>query len=45
MVQTYFECEPFRPEQTKGRDDLILAYRVVKQKKKTGPISLDDFDF
>ena len=45
LVQDYFECEAFTPEKTKGRDDLTLAYRVLKQKKKTGPISLDDFEF
>lgn len=45
LVQEYFECEAFKPEKTKGRDDLTLAYRVLKQKKATGPISLDDFDF
>ena len=45
LVQDYFECEAFTPDKPKGRDDLTLAYRVLKMKKKTGPISLDDFEF
>lgn len=44
LVQEYFECEPFTPEKTKGRDDLKVAYRVIRLKKSTGPISLDDFE-
>lgn len=45
LVQEFFDCEAFVPEKTKGRDDLTVAYRVLRQKKPSGPISLDDFDF
>jgi PAS domain S-box-containing protein len=45
LVQEFFECEAFTPEKTKGRTDLTVAYRVVKQKRPTGPVSLDDFEF
>ena len=45
MIKEYFECESFVPEKTKGRDDLTIAYRVLRQRKPSGPISLDDFDF
>ena len=45
LVKEYFECEAFAPEKTKGRTDLTVAYRILKQKKPTGPVSLDDFEF
>jgi adenylate cyclase len=45
MVKGFFECEAFTPEKTKGRSDLTIAYRVLRQTKPTGPVSLDDFDF
>ncbi len=45
LVQENFECEAFVPEKTKGRSDITIAYRVLKQKKAIGQISLDDFEF
>ena len=44
LVKEYFACEAFTPEKTKGHD-LPIAYRVLRQTKPTGPVSLDDFDF
>ncbi|MBZ0291285.1 MAG: GAF domain-containing protein [Anaerolineae bacterium] len=43
LVESHYECEPFAPEKTKGRDDLTLAYRVIKRKQGTSPLTLDDF--
>jgi adenylate cyclase len=45
LVSDFFLCEEFVPEKTKGRTDLTAAYRVLRQKKPTGPVSLDDFAF
>lgn len=45
QVCDHFGCEAFVPEKTKGRSDLTIAYRVLRQKKPTGPVSLDDFEF
>jgi adenylate cyclase len=45
LVNDLFLCEEFVPEKTKGRADLTVAYRVLRQKKPTGPVSLDDFEF
>ncbi len=45
LVRDQFGCEAFTPEKTKGRSDLTIAYRVLRQKKPTGPVSLDDFEF
>ena len=45
LVWDFFLCEEFVPERTKGRSDLKVAYRVIRQKKPTGPVSLDDFAF
>jgi adenylate cyclase len=44
MVKDYFECEAFTPGKTKGRSDLSVAYRVIKQTKAIA-VSLDDFEF
>ncbi len=44
MVKEFFACEAFTPENPKGFD-LPVAYRVLRQTKPTGPVSLDDFDF
>lgn len=43
LVKDQFECEPYTPTKVKGRTDLTLAYKVLKRKKVTGGISLDDF--
>ncbi|MBZ0302892.1 MAG: adenylate/guanylate cyclase domain-containing protein, partial [Anaerolineae bacterium] len=45
QVRDFYLCEAFVPEKVKGRHDLKVAYRVLKQKKPTGPVSLDDFEF
>lgn len=45
LVNDLFLCEEFVPEKTKGRTDLTVAYRVLRQKKPTGPVTLDDFEF
>ncbi|MAS37693.1 MAG: hypothetical protein CL610_27100 [Anaerolineaceae bacterium] len=45
QIYDVFLCEPVVLEKTKGRTDLPEAYRVIRQKKPTGPVSLDDFQF
>jgi adenylate cyclase len=42
-VEEYFECAPFVPDKTKGRSDLTIAYKVIKRKHITAPLTLDDF--
>lgn len=44
-VQVFYECEPLKPRKTKGYADFTLMYRVVKHKKRTGPIDLDSLNF
>ncbi len=44
-VKDYFFCEPLEPRKTKGYPDFTVMYKVVKVKKRTGPLSLDDLDF
>lgn len=42
-IKDLFECEPVVPEKNKGREDLTLAYKVVRRKKgiTTGALVLD----
>jgi adenylate cyclase len=43
-VQDEFECEAFPLEKNKGYLHLTEAYRVLGRKKRSAPLSLDDFD-
>lgn len=43
LVESHFECESFVPEKTKDGHDITLAYRVIKRKQGTSPLTLDDF--
>lgn len=45
LVAGHFECEPVTldPAKLKGHTQLTTAYRVLRAKKRTAPISLDDF--
>ena len=43
LVEDQFECAAFAPTKTKGRDDLSVAYRVVKRKRSSTSLTLDDF--
>lgn len=44
IVQDEFECESFPLEKNKGYTELTHAYRVLGRKKRSAPLSLDDFD-
>jgi PAS domain S-box-containing protein len=44
QVKDFFECEAFVPTKTKDRADLTIAYRVLRQQRPTGPVSLEDFE-
>jgi PAS domain S-box-containing protein len=43
LVKDQFECESYIPTKVKGHTELTHAYKVLKRKKVTGAISLDDF--
>jgi len=43
-VKDVFECEPLTPHKTKGRADFTVMYRVVRLKRATGMLSLDDIE-
>ncbi|MBN8620079.1 MAG: GAF domain-containing protein [Anaerolineae bacterium] len=45
LVQDYYECEALEPRKTKGRADFTVMYRVLKHKKRTGTLNLDNLDF
>jgi len=45
LVQDYYECEALEPRKTKGRSDFTVMYRVLKHKKRTGTLNLDNLDF
>jgi adenylate cyclase len=45
VVKDLFECEPLTPRKTKDYPDFTVMYKVVKVKKRTGPLNLDDLDF
>jgi PAS domain S-box-containing protein len=44
-VQDYFECEPLEPRKTKDYPGFTVMYKVVKVKKRAGPVDLDNLDF
>ena len=43
-VEAFYECEPLPPRKTRGRPDFNLMYRVIKHRKRTGPINLDSIN-
>lgn len=45
LVQDYYECEALEPRKTKGIADFTVMYRVLKHKKRTGTLNLDNLDF
>jgi adenylate cyclase len=45
-VQHIWHCEPLEPRKNKGHEaDFTVMYKVVKLKKRTGALNLDDLDF
>jgi adenylate cyclase len=45
LVQHIYHCEPVEPRKTKGRTDFTVMYKVLKLKKRTGMLDLDNLNF
>ena len=46
LVGGVFECEPLEPRKTKDdRSDFTVMYRVMRLKKRTAPLSLEELGF
>lgn len=44
LVEEFFTCEAFTPERVRDHRDLTVAYRVLRQKKRTAPLIGDDLN-
>lgn len=44
-VQDFFECEAIEPRKTKDYPGFTVMYKVIKVKKRAGPVDLDSLDF
>ncbi len=44
-VQHIYHCEELEPRKTKGHADFTVMYKVLKLKKRTGVLDLDNLDF
>ncbi|MEO8612543.1 MAG: GAF domain-containing protein [Chloroflexota bacterium] len=45
LVQHIYHCEPVEPRKTKDRTDFTVMYKVLKLKKRTGMLDLDNLNF
>jgi adenylate cyclase len=41
LIDDYFICEAFTPQRVRDHHELTLAYRVLRQKKRTGALVAD----
>ena len=44
LVADFFTCEAFAPERVRDHNDLTVAYRVLRQKKRTGSLVAADLE-